>query len=474
MRSLLLSLVVVGILAACGSSGGGDDGGGLDLWPADVPEADGADVGLPDEPAEDATDDATPPDTANPDAQGDAGQVDDVAADEAADALDDETADALDDTGPGDEEPETDDVAPETIGPYSAAYVTSLCSDACHQVVECTSYDTTYEGCLADCTGAIAADPDRAKNYACFTLAKGCAAYDPCQAAPIADTEECATTCAAATGCGFYPNEILGAEPIECVVLCSAFAFVTAGTEQAPVLECIHEAVAVCEALAMYACVDHGSDDGTCPELCASLDTCQNLPGLFDDTEACLAACDAYAAGPALAAMACASLGTDEGETPEPEACAGQSSCFPPPSERVPGTEAFCTALLAKCAGQPGFEIPNDLEICGWLLTGVVVQLPGADLVNGVACVEAQPDCSAPDTVMGCLLPLYVPCTSLCETVDACLPEPEPEKWPGVEGCTSWCSMAHAQDPTAIDQAVQCVTLSQDCETTVACLPIDD
>jgi hypothetical protein len=465
MRSLLLSLVVVGFLAACGSSGGGDDVGGLDLGPTDVPVADGADVGFLDEQADDAAGDAAPPDTVNPDdVPDDPGQVDDAAVDA--------TDDTLDDTGPGDVAPETGDVTPETIGPYSWAYVQSVCSKACDRVIECASYATTHEGCLADCRDAIAADPDKARTYSCFTMSDDCAAYTPCQEALIPDAEACAETCAAATDCGFYPNEMLGAEPIECEVQCSSFTFVAAGTEKAQILVCIHEAITICDALAMYACVDNGSD-GTCPELCASLDTCQNLPGLFDDTAACLTACDAYAEGPALAAMACASMGTDEGETPEPEACAAQAACFPPPAEMVPGTEPFCTALLAKCAGQPGFEIPNDLGVCGWLLSGVVVQMPGADLVNGVACVEAKPDCSAPDTVLGCLLPTYAPCAGVCETADACMPEPKPEKWPGVEGCTSWCSMAHAQDPTAIDQMVQCVTLSADCETTMACLPND-
>jgi hypothetical protein len=49
--------------------------------------------------------------------------------------------------------------------------------------------------------------------------------------------------------------------------------------------------------------------------------------------------------------------------------------------------------------------------------------------------------------------------------------DPPPPDWPGVEACNQWCSMGHAQDPSGIEQLIQCVELSGDCETTLACLP---
>jgi len=451
MRPFILALALVLWLMACESSGGGGgpdiqslDAPGIDLVVPDAPDAEG-DVGK-DGQAVDAVADSPGTDTPEP---GDA--TPDLAGPDAPDASPGDTAEA--------------DAPP--VLPYSQGFIQGLCERYCELQGTCQA---PAADCVDACVAAVVAEPGYAKNLACFTSAENCDLAGKCLDEPIPDAPDCIMGCDKADQCGFYPSDMLGADASECGVQCSGFSWLLAGTGMEPVLDCIFGKIDQCDQLGIAECIPEQSN-GPCTELCAGLAACQNIPGLFETADACAAACGAWGTGPALAAMACASVGNDQGDTPTPESCAAQAQCFPPPTELVSGTEPFCTALLALCSGNPDFKIPNDLDVCGWLITGFVVRFPGADLVGGTTCVQGKPDCSAPNQVMGCLLPAFEPCAGFCQSVDACLPEPKPADWPGVAGCAQWCSMNHAQEPAGTEQVIQCVALSGDCGTTLDCVP---
>lgn len=458
MKIGVLPLLFALAFAACGSSGGGDDDGlsNTDLGVHDLGGDPGADA--VDDPGADAADVAfdvatdVPPDGPGPgDTEGEA----------------DATLDASPDQGPDDTTGPDADTTIEL--PFSEALIDSLCNDTCQLRVECHA-EADVVACHAACVQEIVQNPGWATNLACWRTSESCDAEEACLGAPLPVDDRCTTVCAKAAECGLYPSEMFDAGEPECAVQCNGFAAIAVGTDLNATLDCIVAAVEVCDQLAAAACLPE-QGEGPCTELCASVEACQNVPGLFESHEACLAACEGFDLGPALAAMACVSIGNDDGQSPAPETCAAQADCFPPPTEMAAGTGPFCSALLGLCAGQPNFEIPNDLTVCGWLLTGFVARIPGADFEAGAACVQGKPDCAEPNQVMMCLVPSYAPCTGFCQAADACIPEPKPDKWPGVEGCAQWCSMGHVQNPPVFEQAIQCVALSGDCETTMACLP---
>jgi|GEM_PF-3163212 len=447
--SITALLVMLVALGACGSSDGGtDDLGGADVANPDVP---GVDIALDPGQADPGSDVATEADSA----------VDapaDLPSDAPADVPTDVPADA-----PADVE-----VEPDVVLPYPQDFIEQRCAAYCKLAAACATADP--EGCEADCFDAIVADPGYATQVSCWTAGSNCALHDACFDAPIPANATCDAMCTKAGECGFYPSEMLGADEVQCGVQCDGFAFLVVGTPQETMFTCIVDKIDQCDQMGVAECLpDDGN--GTCTEMCAAVETCDNFPALFADQAACEDTCAGWESGSALAAMACASMGTDEAEPPSVESCAAQAACFPPPTDPVPGTEPFCSALLDLCTGQPDFKIPNDLTICGWLVTGVTLRLPGVDLADAATCVEAKTDCADPNAVMTCLVPFYPPCTGVCEAVDACLPDPKPADWPGVAGCKEWCSMGHAQNPAAIEQEVQCVSLSGDCATTLECLP---
>lgn len=451
-------LVLVMALGACGSSGGGtDDLGGADVANPDVP---GIDVITPDLSADPGPNDVegdVPADLP-------ADLPPDVPADLPPDLPTDTPADVPTDT-PVDVPVEVD--VPENL-PYAKAFIQERCAAYCKAALPCDKAEAAT--CDSDCFAAVVADPGYATQIACWTAVSSCDAYERCFGAPIPDNATCLGMCTKAGDCGFYPSAVLGADTVQCGVQCNGFAWLVAGTPQEAMFTCIVAKVDQCDQMGIASCFPE-EENGTCTEMCASLTACDNYPALFADAAACQETCASWDSGSALAAMACASMGNDEG-APSPSSCAAQAACFPPPAELVPGTGPFCSALLDLCNGQPDFKIPNDLTICGWLVTGVTLRLPGVDLAVAATCVEAKTDCADPNAVMTCLVPLYAPCTGLCEAVDACIPDPKPADWPGVAGCADWCSMGHAQDPVAIDQVLACTVAAGDnCEATLACLP---
>ena len=448
------------MLAACGSGDGGqaDDVGGLD-----VP---GIELNQPDPGGRDA------PADASPDAPPVDGTPDPGAPDTEPDAAPDTASDAADDVpSPSDTTPPGDateaDVAPSS--PYTQAFVDARCAAYCELLAQC---DTADAACADDCRAAVADDPAYAANLVCWTTSNSCDAHALCFDGPVPAEPRCTAACGQAETCGLYPSEFLGANAAECDVLCSSFAWIMTSAGQQAALDCIVDKIEACDSLGLGQCLQGGGNP-PCDEVCASLTACQNIPGLFESAEACHAACEGYGQGPALAALACATVGNDEGDTLTAESCASQASCFPPPDAPADGVAPLCSALLAKCAGQPGFELPNDLTVCGWLITGFLVRFPGADLVDGAACIQAKPDCADPDKVMACLLPPYAPCPGACQALDACMPAPPPAEWPGVDACAEWCTMSHAADPAGTEAIVQCIALSEECGTTLACVPHD-
>ena len=467
MRTFVMVLVLAAAMMACGSGGGsgGTDVTGVDVAGTDVPTADGTpDVG------KDAADDGSTPDGTEPGdgSATDPGTPDPGASDpgspdpDDADALPPDLSDVQEDA-PAD----TTEVDAGPPLPYSHAFLDRLCGSYCALMAQCS---TEPADCVQGCFADVVADPGYAKNLACWTATSTCELFGKCFDAAIPDDPACSTAGQQAEGCGFFPDPTLGADATDFLAQCSGFAWAVAGTDSVAMLQCILDAIAACDASGMAACFPQQSG-GTCDDLCASLDGCGNIPGLFASVADCQSACYGWDSGPALAVLACATIGNDEGDTPTPQSCEAQGLCFPPPSAKVEGTDAFCTELLALCSGAPGFDLPDDVGICGWLVTGLTVRLPGADVAAGTTCVQAKADCADPQGVMTCLLPPYEPCTGMCQTVDACLPEPKPADWTGVEACAQWCSMGHAQDPSGAEQIVQCVTLSSDCTTTLACLP---
>jgi hypothetical protein len=158
---------------------------------------------------------------------------------------------------------------------------------------------------------------------------------------------------------------------------------------------------------------------------------------------------------------------------PGPEVCEPQATCFPPPSDVALGSTTFCATLIELCADQPDFNMPADVDVCAWLMTGFALRIPGVDFVSAALCAEGVQSCGDDAAeVMSCLIPEYAPCQGYCVAIDACMadaPEP-PEDWPGVEGCVDWCSSLHSQQPELVESAIACVAGAADCMAIGACI----
>lgn len=435
--NVLLLLVILALslsLPACGS----DDGGS---------SLSGADLGISEGISADAVSDGEDKD--------DTGSTDDVQGESLAESSEQIGQDA------------TDEVSTETAGevtdpaPYATAFMEKWCDSYCELHEECHG---PAEGCFQEgCISAIVSDPEWMKNLVCWGISETCDDEAHCMDAPLPETERCDALCLDADACGLLPSDMLGEDATECLVLCTAFAHLSIGTEMEPAFTCIEDAAEDCNALAMVGCVE-GGDGNICGRTCESLEACGNIPGLFANQETCFDTCQSYDIGPAIALMACATFGQDEEGGDEPAPCPDQSHCFPPPQVIPDGAEDFCGALLELCDGAEGFELPADTETCGWLMAGFGSQFGSVEFSDSAACVEALPDCEDPNAAFSCLTPDYAPCAGYCEKLDGCMSVPPPEDWPGVEICTAHCNSMALQDPDSLDLAIACVMDADGCD----------
>lgn len=365
---------------------------------------------------------------------------------------------------------------------FSVGFLVKTCDKYCDVAGGCGV--DIGDSCSAQCVATISGDPETVYDYLCWTMTGTCVYAEACTALDITLSPLCEELCADASACGMFPSQMLGTSLLECHAQCSTYKGLTDGSpEGEAVMGCVVDAVAECDGVAMLACTTQDGDS-VCQEVCDPLETCDNIPGVYPSMGDCMSTCESYDVGPAVAALACTSFGLDDFEEPqdpenpppgEPsaEVCEAQSSCFPPPTALALGSTTFCATLIELCADEPGFELPADVDVCAWLMTGFAVRIPGVDFVHAALCAEELENCDqGGDTIMSCLIPRYEPCEGYCEALDTCLtqgPEP-PEDWPGVEGCVIWCSSLHSQQPDIVDAAIACVAVAPDCGAMGVCI----
>jgi hypothetical protein len=443
MRTLTRYALILSLLGLLACSSGGDGGTNLssDTVGSHLIDVGGADFEDATGPGADTVDDEVSPpltDSVTPD-----GEDPDVG--------DPDTGDP-DAAVPDGQDPETDTMEP--VEALSEAYLQAQCQTYCGKIGECHDAPPPVD-CVEDCLAELEADPDRVKNLLCWMMGDDCAMEEACMAASIPDAESCEGLCDQAEGCGLLPHMMLGSDHAECGVQCSAFSFLAQSAGMEAMLDCVHEQAEACDGVGMLNCIDESS---FCDEICDKVALCGNIPGLFADTEACMADCDQYEGDRRLALLGCVSIGADDPALD----CPPQDGCFPPPQEMAAGADDFCAALLTLCYGTPDFDLPNDPEVCGWLMTGFTVYAPEVDFTGASECLAGYEDCESAGGMMGaCLTPPYAPCVGMCEQVQACFdqaPEPpSPDEWGGVDQCVSFCSSLHIQDAAATDELIDCI-----------------
>ena len=369
---------------------------------------------------------------------------------------------------------------PDAVGeliPFSDDFVQLLCNEEyCDSFLACEG-EEAQPNCVATCQEMLKYDSDLFHQLLCARLADGadwCATFDECPA-EWEVTDDCVTLCGQVDGCGGLGGEIFGSNLDDCKTMCS---YVAGEENMAPVLACIADGIAQCDAPLVAACMGDGPadylqvcDGRICDEDLAQ--QCGVIPGLYDDVDTCLAVCTDWTAGQQLAANSCLNFGGDL-----PISCSElTANCLGVPAELSDAAMGYAKAVSEKCH-IPDYMDAGDLgtQMSAWTYVGMVNMIPDlfVSFEDATACLDSMAVCpTAQDAPLFCLLAVPDDGAVACQTLrDVC--EPELDAAELELNCRQGAAFAHVFAPELEENYYGCIATAQTCEEKQACFASEE
>jgi hypothetical protein len=432
------------------------------------------------QPTHDTSSPATDVEPEGEDAEGDT--LEDAADEPVEDAADEPVEDVPAPLEDATEPEESDSIGPDdttTTEPDAPApEPPSLCQILCESLFEdCQTYEpygTDKTSCIAVCEDLQATSLDSLVALSCMSDSCDPVMCDPGDA-PFPIPPACEEACALFEACDLMsviqPNQPDNFEL--CLVGCASGHVVDPGLLP-DVVDCVVEGLGeVCDPNILEACFPQGPGPGPGGEIPGCMDACsfamefkcppwEDGPDAWQDAEACLADCqgyedDASASGSTMYGCVVAA------------SCDGLAHCTDPPAADDPGCKAACAKAFDTC---PGF-MPS-LGFCEDYCTGQLMifghEVAEADAGTCIEGVSLSCDEDPFSALFACLLDLEDECNTICGSIDACSPDPDPAIF---SGCFESCSAGFMNlfSPMGTGDLATCMEKAAgDCAASEACM----